>query len=104
MAIPSSKLICLKAGTSKNTRKQVAQADPFGKVKKELKEVRARNGEVIVKERYQADTHVVTLDYIGDRWARGHTTSLTGEKETHTPFTINYIDVIVEDVKLDYVY
>ena len=104
MDISKNTLVCLKTVVKEGSRKQVAQADPFGKVKKELKEVRARNGEVIVKERYQADTHVVTLDYIGDRWARGHTVSLTGEQETHTPFTINYIDVIVEDVKLDYVY
>lgn len=104
MDISKNTLVCLKTVVKEGARKQVAHADPFGKVKQDLLNVRRRGGDVIVKDRYQADTYVVSLDYIGDRWARGHTTSLTGEEETQTPFTINYIDVIVEDVKLEFVY
>lgn len=65
-----------------------------------LKDSRDKKIPVIVEERRSSDTNVVTITFVGPRFATGHVTCMIGDALTSAPYTIGYTDLVTGDIRL----
>lgn len=72
--------------------------DNLIKVKKEGKRVL-----VDIKESYNVQTTVLTLQYVGDRWAMGYSKCYTKYEEVNVPYTIHYSDIHANQTELKFI-
>lgn len=72
--------------------KQIAQ------FRANLQKVKDNNDYIILMSNYSNidTTSVIYLDYVGERWCKGHTTIYVGagDETVDIPETINYADII----------
>lgn len=63
---------------------------------RKLKAVQEKNECVIIMSNESGldTTKAVYIDYVGERWAKGHSVVYVGQEKTEIPETINYADII----------
>lgn len=82
----------------RSSKRHVIQFEPVAKQFKDL----AESGQYLMVRYYRDEPTRIVIDYVGDRWARGHSyvIDVSGEKQ-NIPYTISFADVISGMVKVD---
>jgi len=78
--------------------------DKIKKFKEKLEIIKKNNDKLVINniESGMTITTVMYIDYIGERWARGHSIIYRNGEEVEVPESINYGDVVSADLDNGY--
>lgn len=75
---------------------------PYKRIKDKFDRVKDSGKRLLIdiKDSYSVQTIVVSLDYVHDRWAKGHSVCYADGKEVLVPYTIHYSDVYCNQMNI----
>lgn len=83
-----------------NRRTRATYQEELSSIIQVLRKSKDKKVPVIVEERRSSDTNVVTVSFVGPRFATGHVSCMIGDEPTQAPYTISYTDLITGDIRL----
>lgn len=87
-------------GRGKPIESRKAIVDPYRKIIDKLKKAQQEGIRLIVQERGNPATYVLTVSYVGDRWFKGDIKCHGISETTTIPHTVLYSDIYVDNVRI----